>query len=117
MTQELTFDEFKQLALRTESKIESANVNMDAFLALIKLYVKVNPINVKSILLLLNLLIIRMLQFIRLQDIKNQISERFMNKNIMNTRENILLQGMIQLQKVIKMVNFYIMNMEVILFI
>lgn len=44
MTQELTFDEFKQLALRTESKIESANVNMDAFLALIKLYVKVGTL-------------------------------------------------------------------------
>ena len=44
MTDELRFEDFKTLALRTESKIDSASINMDAFTTLIELFVKVGTL-------------------------------------------------------------------------
>ncbi len=44
MTDELSFEEFKALALRTESKIDSADINLEAFTKLIEMFVKVGTL-------------------------------------------------------------------------
>ena len=44
MADELSFDEFKRLAIRTESVIDSTSINMDAFVSLINMYIKVGTL-------------------------------------------------------------------------
>lgn len=44
MNQELTFEKFQTLALRTESKIDTANINLPAFISLTKLFIKIGTL-------------------------------------------------------------------------